>query len=187
VLYAPTNHNYGGGSYVNTADHVLDVFADSDYELRFRPHPMDRIEEPGESVTERCRQRIADLPNVTFDDEATPREPAVGRPPRLGLLRHRDGVAPHRSAAGPADRYRRRQEVPEVGHATDRLTLELVDELYEDGYAPDVERRRDQKLSELGIPMDGRAGEAPRRRWRRARSDPAAGEGAGWAFTPRTG
>jgi len=74
VLYAPTNHNYGGGSYVNTADHVLDVFADSDYELRFRPHPMDRIEEPGESVTERCRQRIADLPNVTFDDEATPRE-----------------------------------------------------------------------------------------------------------------
>jgi|GEM_PF-1644986 len=160
VLYAPTNHNYGGGSYVNTAEHVLDTFADSDYELRFRPHPMDRIEEPGESVTERCRQRIADLPNVTFDDEATPRESLLwadllvsdysgivtewlhtGRP----LVQLTDVVA---------DRA-----VPEVGHATDRLTLALVDELYEDGYAPDVERRRDETLSELGIPMDGRAGE----------------------------
>ena len=27
VLYAPTNHNYGGGCYVNTAEDVLDVFA----------------------------------------------------------------------------------------------------------------------------------------------------------------
>lgn len=35
---------------------------------------MDRIEEPGESLTEQCHTRIEDMPNVTFDDTDRPRE-----------------------------------------------------------------------------------------------------------------
>ncbi len=35
---------------------------------------MDRIEAPGESVTERGRTRMVELPNVAIDRTATPRE-----------------------------------------------------------------------------------------------------------------
>ena len=160
VLYAPTNHNYGGGSYLNTAERVLDVFEDSEYELLFRPHPMDRVEEPGRSLTERCRERIADLPNATFDDEGTPRESMLDADV---LLSDYSGIVAEWLHTGrplvqltdiAADR-----EVPELGYATDRLTLDAIDEVYERGYPPDVEVRLGERLAELGIPMDGRAGE----------------------------
>jgi hypothetical protein len=159
VLYAPTNHNYGGGSYLGTAEHVLDVFADSEYELLFRPHPMDRAEEPGKSLTERCRERIADLPNVVFDEAGTPRESMLASDV---LISDYSGIVAEWLHTGrpliqltdvAADR-----EVPELGYATDRLSLSVVDDLYERGYPPDVEDRLDRRLSELGIPMDGRAG-----------------------------
>ena len=160
VLYAPTNHNYGGGCYVETAEHVLDVFADSEYELLFRPHPMDRVEAPGASVTERCRERIADLPNVVFDDESTPRESLLAADL---LISDYSGIVTEWLHTGrplvqltdvAADR-----PVPVVGYATERLSLAAVDDLYQRGYSASVERRRDDALAELGIPMDGCAGE----------------------------
>ncbi|MFD1585587.1 CDP-glycerol glycerophosphotransferase family protein [Halorientalis brevis] len=159
VLYAPTNHNYGGGSYLRTATQVLDTFADSEYELRFRPHPMDRIEEPGRTLTEACKERIADLPNVTFDDTTTPRESMLwadllisdcsgiitewlhtGRP----LLQVTDTEAD--------------LDVPVVGMVTEELSLATVDQLYEHGYPASVARERSTTLADLGVPMDGRAG-----------------------------
>lgn len=160
VLYAPTNHNYGGGSYLPTAERVLDVFAGSEYELLFRPHPMDREEEPGASLTERCRERIADLPNVVFDDRRTPRESALAADV---LVSDYSGMVTEwchadrpliQSTDVVADR-----EVPPLGVTTDRLTVDLVDEVYEAGLPPDAARRRAATLADLGIPMDGRAGE----------------------------
>ncbi len=160
VLYAPTNHNYGGGSYVETAEDVLDVFEGSDYELRFRPHPMDRREEPGKSVTERCRERIADLPNVAFDDADTPRESMLDADL---LLSDYSGIVTEWLHTGrplvqltdvAAD-----AAVPPLGYRTGDLSIELLDRLSGDGYPPEVERRIDEQLAELGIPMDGRAGE----------------------------
>jgi hypothetical protein len=160
VLYAPTNHNYGSGCYLNTADSVLDVFAGSDYELLFRPHPMDRIEEPGKSVTERCRERIKSLPNVTFDDSDTPR----------GSLRRSDVLISDYSGivtewlhtdrpmvqltdlAGDAD-------PPQAGTMTDTVSISLVDDLYENGFPAKIREKRAEFRSSLGIPMDGRAGE----------------------------
>lgn len=160
VLYAPTNHNYGGGSYLNTAEDVLNVFADSEFELRFRPHPMDRIEEPGKSLTERCRERIASMPNVIFDDETTPRESMLETDV---LVSDYSGIVTEwlhtdRPLIQLTDVVADRA-VPAVGHATDRLTLSLVEELYEQGYTPETERQRDDELATLGIPMDGCAGE----------------------------
>lgn len=160
VLYAPTNHNYGGGSYLRTARQVLETFANTDYTLRFRPHPMDRLEEPGKTLTEACRDRIDDLPNVEFDDDSTPRESLLwadllisdcsgivtewlhtGRP----LLQLTDTAAA--------------LDIPEVGFATSELSLEDVDRLYEQGYPPAVERQRATTIADLGIPMDGNASE----------------------------
>lgn len=160
VLYAPTNHNYGGGSYIRTATQVLDTFADTEYELRFRPHPMDRIEEPGRTLTEACKDRIEDMPNVTFDDTTTPRESMLwadllvsdcsgiitewlhtGRP----LLQVTDTEAD--------------LDIPVVGLLTEELSLELVDRLYEQGYPSDVAEECETTLADLGVPMDGRAGE----------------------------
>lgn len=159
VLYAPTNHNYGGGSYLRAAEHVLDVFADSEYELLFRPHPHDRREEPGRSLTQRCRDRIADLPNVVFDDDSSPKASVLNADL---LVSDYSGIVTEWLHTGrplvqltdlAAD-----TEVPQLGYTTDRLSIELVDELYEDGYPSDVERRIEVTRSELGIPMDGRAG-----------------------------
>ncbi|WP_336001841.1 hypothetical protein [Halorientalis halophila] len=160
VLYAPTNHNYGGGSYLETADSVLDVFADSDFELRFRPHPMDRIEEPGRSVTERCRDRIDDLSNVTVDDAATPGESL--RWADL-LLSDCSGIVTEwlhtgrpliQLTATAAD-----HQIPEVGLQTDRLSLSTVETLYDDGYPQETAERIEAQVGALGVPMDGRAGE----------------------------
>lgn len=161
VLYAPTNHNYGGGSYTNTAEDVLETFADSEYELLFRPHPHDRTEEPGKSVTGRCKDRIAEMSNVTFDERPTPRQSMLesdllvsdysgivtewlhtGRP----LIQLTDIAAPS-------------NEVPEIGHTTDVLDLELVDDLYNQGARERSNQYQAAFVADLGIPMDGRAGE----------------------------
>ena len=162
ALYAPTNHNYGGGSYLRTAERVIDLFSNTDYELLFRPHPHDRTEEPGRSLTEACRLRIAGLPNVAFDDAATPRESAL----RSDLLiSDYSGVVTEWLHTGrpliqltdiAADR-----NVPEIGVVTgiDRLDLTTVDELYDRGYSPAVAEREAAFRDDLGIPMDGRAGE----------------------------
>jgi hypothetical protein len=159
VLYAPTNHNYGGGSYLDTAEDVLDVFEGTDYELLFRPHPMDRIEEPGKSLTDRCRERIADMPNVRYDESETP----------IGSLLASDILVSDYSGIVSewlhADRpliqlgnLAADREVPAIGTVTDDLDIALVDELYQDGPPPDVRRRRAEFGADLGIPMDGQAG-----------------------------
>ena len=152
ILYAPTNCNYGGGSYCNTAEHVLDTFADTEYELVFRPHPMDRIEEPGKTVTERCKTRIADLPNVTFDETETPRERILESDV---LISDYSGIVTEWLHTGrpfvQLTNVAADVEVPELGYTTDELSLDEVDDLYERGFR---ERR-----NSLGIPMDGRASE----------------------------
>ncbi|MFB6165306.1 MAG: CDP-glycerol glycerophosphotransferase family protein [Haloarculaceae archaeon] len=159
VLYAPTNHNYGGGSYLETAEDVLDVFAGSEYELRFRPHPMDRIEEPGRSLTERCRERIADLPNVAFDDEARPRESMLWADLLVsdysGIVTEwlHTGRPLAQLTALAAD-----AEVPPLGVTTDRLALSTVDRLYESGYPDEVAQTLSARLEAFGIPMDGQVG-----------------------------
>ena len=163
VLYAPTNHNYGGGSYLDTAHAVLDLFADSDYELLFRPHPMDRIEEPGESLTAECRDRIADLPNVIFDDNSTPRDSVLAAD--LLLSDYSGIVAEWLHTGRPlvqfTDLAAEEKEIPQIGHVTsaEDLDLDAVDALYEQGYSERAREREAAFRNELGIPMDGRAGE----------------------------
>ncbi|ADB58995.1 hypothetical protein Htur_0094 [Haloterrigena turkmenica DSM 5511] len=161
VLYAPTNYMVGRGAYANTARSVVECVADTEYELLFRPHPTDRREGPGLAVTRECRARIAELPNVVFDETVTPTESMrrsdilvsdysgsiaewlhTGRP----LVQLTDIDAPDRT-------------VPEIGVTTDALDLALVDDLYRNGEPAPVARRRESWLEELGIPMDGRAGE----------------------------
>lgn len=160
VLYAPTNHNYGGGCYLETAPTVLDVFEGTDYRLRFRPHPMDRIEEPGKSVTETCRERIAGMANVVFDEETTPRESLLWADV---LISDYSGIVTEWLHTGrplvqlttvAADRT-----VPQLGETTESLDIETVERLYESGYSPSVESTVEANLADLGIPMDGRAGE----------------------------
>ena len=162
VLYAPTNHNYGGGSYLHTAEGVLDRFADSAFELVFRPHPNDRVEEPGKSLTERCRERIEGLSNVTFDDRETPtrslREADVLVSDYSGIVV--EWLHADRPLVQLTDLDAEANEVPEVGHVTsvDRLDLPTVDRLYRRGHSPEEERRRTAFVDTLGVPMDGRAG-----------------------------
>ncbi|WP_232686087.1 CDP-glycerol glycerophosphotransferase family protein [Halobacterium zhouii] len=163
VLYAPTNHNYGGGSYLHTAHDVLDLFADSDYELLFRPHPMDRIEEPGQSLTEECRERIADLPNVVFDEHSTPRDSVLAADV---LLSDYSGIVTEWLHTGRplvqfTDLADEAADVPRIGHVTSaaELTLDDVDALYDQGYSERAREREAAFRNELGIPMDGRAGE----------------------------
>lgn len=160
LLYAPTNHTYGGGSYLDTADHVLDVVEDTEYRLRFRPHPVDRSEEPGLSVTERCRARIADMPNAVFDENETPDESLLDADI---LLSDYSGIVtewlhtdrPFVQFTGVASG----REVPELGYRTRRLDVETLDDLYENGLPEAVRRRQEEHRAELGIPMDGRASE----------------------------
>jgi hypothetical protein len=163
VLYAPTNHNYGGGSYLRTAEAVLDLFAGTEYELLFRPHPMDREEDPGRSLTAECRERIADLPNVVFDDAGTPRESVLASDV---LLSDYSGIVTEWLHTGRplvqfTDIASDDGEVPEIGHVTavDDLDLETVDDLYERGYSERTAEREAAVRSDLGIPMDGSAGE----------------------------
>ena len=163
VLYAPTNHNYGSGSYLSTAEPVLDLFGDTDYELLFRPHPMDRKEEPGRSLTRECRDRIGDVPNVTFDDDSTPRESVLASDL---LLSDYSGIVTEWLHTGRplvqfADIAADDAEVPEIGLVTTAAGLDLgtVDDLYENGYPSAVAEREAAFRERLGVPMDGRAGE----------------------------
>ncbi len=161
VLYAPTNYMVGRGAYANTARSVVECFADTEYELLFRPHSTDRREGPGLAVTRACRDRIAKLSNVVFDTTTTPAESMrrsdvlisdysgsiaewlhTGRP----LIQLTDIDAPDR-------------EVPRIGTTTAAIDIELVDDLYHNGEPEAIERRRAAWLADLGIPMDGRAGE----------------------------
>jgi hypothetical protein len=158
VLYAPTNHNYGSGSYLNTAKEVLETFADTEYELLFRPHPMDRIEEPGQSLTEECRDRIEDLPNVTFDTNDTPRESLLDADV---LISDYSGIVTEwlhtdRPFLQLTDLVGER-DVPQAGTMTDTIDIDLIDDLYKNGPPPDVQECRSQFRADLGIPMDGQA------------------------------
>ncbi|WP_459808011.1 CDP-glycerol glycerophosphotransferase family protein [Halopiger thermotolerans] len=163
VLYAPTNHNYGGGSYLNTAREVVDLFAGSDYELLFRPHPADRDEEPGKSLTEACRDRIGEIPNVTFDANETPLSSMLASDI---LLSDYSGIVTEWLHSGRplvqfTDIVSEENEVPRIGHVTsvDDLELRTIDALYEDGYPDRIRRREAAFRSDLGVPMDGRASE----------------------------
>lgn len=51
------------------------------------------------------------------------------------------------------------REVPRIGVTTDAIDLDLVADLYRNGEPADARRRRASWLDDLGIPMDGRAGE----------------------------
>ncbi len=163
VLYAPTNHNYGGGSYLNTAKAVLDTFADAEYELLFRPHPMDRIEEPGRSLTRACKKRISTLPNVTFDENPTPN--ASMRVADLLVSDYSGIIAEWLHTERPliqlTDIATEENVVPEIGYATSVVDFDIssVGDLYERGYPDSIAEREAARRAELGIPMDGRAGE----------------------------
>ena len=163
VLYAPTNHNYGGGSYLDTAREVIDLFAGSDYELLFRPHPADRHEEPGRSLTEECRERIAEIPNVVFDGSETP---MAGLRASDLLLSDYSGIVTEWLHTGRplvqfTDLASEENEVPRIGYTTNVTEFDLddVDALYENGYPDPIARREAAFRSELGVPMDGRASE----------------------------
>ena len=163
VLYAPTNHNYGGGSYLNTASEVIDLFEGSDYELLFRPHPADRDEEPGKSLTDECRERIAEIPNVVFDDHQTPMASVLASDI---LLSDYSGIVTEWLHTGRplvqfTDVASDENEVPQIGHTTSVTEFDLddVDELYENGYPDRIAQREAAFRSELGVPMDGRASE----------------------------
>ncbi len=161
VLYAPTNTRYGQGSLCNTAEHVLDVFADSDYQLRFRPHPHDALEQPARQVVRRCRDRICDMPTVTFDDAWSPIESLLWADV---LISDYSGIVTEWLHTGRpliqlTDIVSETNAVPEIGTTTDELCIGTVDRLYEDGHSRAERDRRDSWLDTLGIPMDGRAGE----------------------------
>jgi hypothetical protein len=159
VLYAPTNHTYGGGSYLSTATQMLDVVADSDFELRFRPHPMDRIEEPGRSLTAACRERITAMPNVSFDDGTTPE--ASMRWADV-LVSDYSGIVTEWLHTGRPLLQVTDVEggtVPTLGETTDALSLSLLDAVYHGDAEPSEESTALANRAALGIPMDGRAGE----------------------------
>ncbi len=163
VLYAPTNHRFGGGSYCATAEAVLDAFEDSDYYLMFRPHPHDRRLEPARSVTERCRERIADMPNVTFDERETPRESMREADVLVsdcsGLVV--EWLHTGRPLVQLTDVADSETTVPEIGHVTpvSEFDTATVDRLYRDGYDEAEASRCSEFVADLGVPMDGRAGE----------------------------
>ncbi len=161
VLYAPTNHRYGEGSLLNTAGHVLDVFDGSAYDLVFRPHLHDTRQAPAREVVRRCRERICDLPNVTFDDRWSPL-PAL-RSADLLLSDYSGIVTEWLHTDRPLVQFENvvsaENSVPAFGYRTDSLDLETVDRLYDAGHEPAVAERRAAWLEKLGIPMDGRAGE----------------------------
>jgi hypothetical protein len=172
VLYAPTNYLVGRGAYANTASDVVECFAHTAYELLFRPHPTDRREGPGLAVTRECEARIAELPNVTFDTSTTPAE-SMRRSDILvsdysGSIAewlHTGRPLVQLTAIDAADR-----EVPRIGVTTDAIDLSLVEELYRNGEPESATRRRESWVEELGIPMDGRAGERAAREVLRCRA-----------------
>lgn len=161
VLYAPTNLRYGGGSLMNTAEDVLDLFAETEYELLFRPHPHDCLEQPARDLVRRCRERICELPNVTFDDSWLPIPSLLAADL---LVSDYSGIITEWLHTGrpfvQLTNIRSEQNsVPEIGYATDKLRPEMVDDLYENGLPPATTEQRDRWLEDLEIPMDGHAGE----------------------------
>ena len=163
VLYAPTNHNYGGGSYLRTAHGILDAFADAEYDLLFRPHPVDRDEEPGKSVTDECKERISTLANVTYDENTTPRRSLLSSDI---LLSDYSGIVTEWLHTGRplvqfTDIVSDTNEVPRIGHTTTGADFDIgtVDNLYRHGYSREIKDREAGFRSELGVPMDGCAGE----------------------------
>ncbi|WP_266081993.1 CDP-glycerol glycerophosphotransferase family protein [Haladaptatus caseinilyticus] len=163
VLYAPTNHNYGGGSYLATAETVLDTFADTEYELLFRPHPMDQTEEPGRSLTQACRERIASLPNVIFDEHSTPGESMLNADI---LISDYSGIVAEWLHTGRpliqfTDIAAEDNTVPEIGNVMSiaDFDVSVIDDLYNHGSSKPVAKREAAFRAELGIPMDGHAGE----------------------------
>lgn len=161
VLYAPTNYLVGQGAYANTARSVIECFADTEYELLFRPHPTDRREGPGLAVTRECRKRIAEVPNIVFDTTTTPTE-SMCRSDIL-ISDYSGSIAEWLHTGRPlvqlTDIDAPDSTVPEIGITTDTIDLEHIDELYQNGEPDSVTRRRESWLESLGIPMDGRAGE----------------------------
>ena len=172
VLYAPTNYMVGRGAYANTARSVVECFADTEYELLFRPHPTDRREGPGLAVTRECRARIAEIPNVVFDETVTPTE-SMQRSDVL-VSDYSGAIAEWLHTGRPlvqlTDVDATEREVPRIGVTTDALDLALVDDLYRNGEPDRVARRRESWLEHLGIPMDGRAGERAAREVLRCRA-----------------
>ena len=162
VLYAPTNHKFGQGCYLQTAEAILELFAHTDYELRFRPHPLDWRAEPAKSVTERCRQQIAEIPNIVFDRNPLPamtlREADLLISDYSGLVT--EWLHTGRPLIQLTDLATTERTVPEIGYTTSIADLELatIDDLYRHGYPEAVARRHGRFLEEQGIPMDGRAG-----------------------------
>jgi len=161
VLYAPTNYLVGRGAYVNTAQSVIECVAGTDYELLFRPHPTDRREGPGLAVTRDCRTRIGELPNVVFDTATTPIESM--RRSDILVSDFSGTIAEWLHTGRPliqlTDIDAAGKSVPSIGVTTERLTLDLVDELYRNGDSESTKRQRASWLDSLGIPMDGRASE----------------------------
>ncbi|MFB6178950.1 MAG: CDP-glycerol glycerophosphotransferase family protein [Halorientalis sp.] len=161
VLYAPTNTRYGDGSFRNTAMDVLDTLADTEYDLRFRPHPHDTLEAPARSLVRDCRDRICDLPTVTFDDAWNPVPSLLWADL---LISDYSGIVTEwlhtdRPLLQLTDIESTTAHVPEIGTTTAHLDLATVDRCYVDGPEPAVARRREAWLDELAIPMDGNAGE----------------------------
>ncbi|MFB6165309.1 MAG: CDP-glycerol glycerophosphotransferase family protein [Haloarculaceae archaeon] len=160
VLYAPTNTRYGEGSFLNTAEDVLETVAGSDYHLTFRPHPHDVLEEPARSAVRELRERICGLPNVTYDDAWSPVESLLTADV---LVSDYSGIVTEWLHTGrplvqlTAVRSTT-NEVPAIGTIADELSLSLLADVYEHGPAPEVLERRAAWLGRLGIPMDGRAG-----------------------------
>lgn len=161
VLYAPTNHNYGGGSYLNTSHEIIDLFEGCDYELLFRPHPADRDEEPAKALTEECRERIAGTPNVVFDENETPLASMLSSDI---LLSDYSGIVTEwlhcgRPLVQLTDIVSEENEVPMIGHVASVADLDIgtIDALYEGGYSDQIIRREAAFCSELGVPMDGQA------------------------------
>lgn len=161
VLYAPTNYQVGRGAYANTARSIIECFADTAYELLFRPHPTDRREGPGLPVTRECRELIADVSNVVFDTATTPVE-SMRRSDVL-ISDYSGSIAEWLHTGRPLVQLTNidalDREVPRIGVTTDAFGLELVDDLYRNGAPPTVKRRQASWLQFLGIPMDGRASE----------------------------
>lgn len=161
VLYAPTNYMVGRGAYANTARSVIECFANTAYELLFRPHPTDRREGPGLAVTRECTARIADLPNVVFDTATTPAE-SMRRSDVL-ISDYSGAIAEWLHTGRPliqlTDIDAPEHDVPQIGTTTDAIDLELIDDRYHNGDPAAVKRRRASWLDSLGIPMDGKAGE----------------------------
>lgn len=161
VLYAPTNYLVGRGAYVNTARAVVECFADTEYELLFRPHPTDRREGPGLAVTRECRERISELPNVTFDTTVAPAESM--RRSDILISDYSGSIAEWLHTGRPLVQLTNvdapDRDVPRIGVTTDSIDIGLVDALYRNGEPDSAKRRRTSWLEFLGIPMDGRASE----------------------------